>query len=87
MKSDKAPALPARELAHLGVEKLSAGYGAFMVLRELTLDLRVERCADRRERCDVLVEAVAGDRQSSIEPAHAVSDDVDACIELFDLQR
>ena len=40
MKSDKAPALPARELAHLGVEKLSAGYGAFMVLRELTLEAR-----------------------------------------------
>jgi vanillin dehydrogenase len=40
MKSDGAPALLARGLAHLAVEKLSAGYGAFMVLRELTLEAR-----------------------------------------------
>ena len=36
---DSAAAL-ARPLAHLTVDRLSAGYGAFLVLRDLTLEAR-----------------------------------------------
>jgi len=41
MKNDLAQALSAgRRLAHLRVDALSAGYGAFMVLRDLRLDVK-----------------------------------------------
>lgn len=40
MKNDIAAALPGQALAHLKIEGLSAGYGAFLVLRELSLEAR-----------------------------------------------
>jgi len=39
MKNDIEAAL-ARKLAHLKVEGLSAGYGPFLVLRDLTLEAK-----------------------------------------------
>ena len=38
-------------LAHLEIEKLSAGYGGFLVLRELTLSARPSVSACQRPPC------------------------------------